>query len=194
MNNAKENFQNWKDITNAWNEIHPAEYRGWNFLKIPLNRFPLNSIFVRILGGRGERRDSRLSPGNYFGNARWTLLYLRANPLKLIVAARLLFSIFSNWTRLRKISHEPDDDAPSRIHRSTAPVQILNASRPRWGGSVSSVPGYFKRGRIISNGSASFVAFVVFESLKKKIHFKLDAYKKLMLFFAISNESDFNVE
>lgn len=53
-----------------------TEYRGWNFLKIPLNRFSLNSIFVHILGERG--RETRDFPLEIFWkramNRRSTLL------------------------------------------------------------------------------------------------------------------------
>lgn len=134
------------------------EYRGWNFLKIRSTRLSLSfQLFSCIswiaLRARGEHFS--IPPVEIFWKLE--LSYLSARLVKKINRCRIFHFLKLNGAQncvkfraSQAMTREFTAD-PSRL------CKFLTPSRPRWllRGSVSSVPGYFKRGRI-SNGSGSW--------------------------------------
>lgn len=134
------------------------EYRGWNFLKIRSTRLSLSfRLFSCIswiaLRARGEHFS--IPPVEIFWKLE--LSYLSARLVKKINRCRIFHFLKLNGAQncvkfraSQAMTREFTAD-PSRL------CKFLTPSRPRWllRGSVSSVPGYFKRGRI-SNGSGSW--------------------------------------
>lgn len=130
------------------------EYRGWNFLKIRSTRLSLSFQLFSCISwiALRARGDFSIPRGNILET--WTL---SARLVKKINRCRIFHFLKLNGAQncvkfraSQAMTREFTAD-PSRL------CKFLTPSRPRWllRGSVSSVPGYFKRGRI-SNGSGSW--------------------------------------